>query len=427
MPILVVVALLLLALGALVYAFFIAGRDDDLSLVDRMHNRVAYRSDLSAGPIDGLFKRLDAALDPDADFTVEPTGGLNRFHSDAYQAVMEEIQGRGLDQILPFAETWSRAPAPHKRATAAELVGALSDEEVSSVTLSRATALILRLAADRDPRVVIAALQALRARHGEPYPEQVLAKVHALCASHKDEMIRLAFVDQLFPLAPDTEQGYAAVIAMAPDAAPIVRRAVCFKIGELAAMSNYDSPALRAALASRLDDSDAEVRSFAIEGLALRQDARATPALARDLVLCAEGVADKDDRTEPVTEADKQARLAKQRNTMKIFGAMNQLVSAAAAMPDRRLIPGLQALSACFPTCNSGMFWPRASGRRNRQRNAPRLPGVPSRSQRQTMPTASGGRCRTRLRRAFTRSGAHCRKRWRRLLRHPLRASMTRP
>ena len=61
-----------------------------------------------------------------------------------------------------------------------------------------------------------------------------------------------------------------------PDAA--IRDWATFALGTLA---EHDSPALRDALAARLDDGDADARIEAVHGLAVRGDARAVePALA---------------------------------------------------------------------------------------------------------------------------------------------------
>ena len=63
-----------------------------------------------------------------------------------------------------------------------------------------------------------------------------------------------------------------ALIALSADAEPAVRDWATFALGTLA---EQDSPALRDALAARLDDADEDTRLEAIHGLALRGDARA--------------------------------------------------------------------------------------------------------------------------------------------------------
>jgi len=71
-----------------------------------------------------------------------------------------------------------------------------------------------------------------------------------------------------------------ALIALSADAEPKVRDWATFALGTLA---DEDSPALRDALADRLDDPDEETRMEAVHGLALRGDARADEP-ARDLL-----------------------------------------------------------------------------------------------------------------------------------------------
>ena len=249
--------------------------------LNRLNRLVEARSALGAATIEQLVAQLEklhtSEPDPDAD-------GVENDPTEDQDDVMEQIRQRPIASALPFAHAWSTSKSWAQRAAAAEMLAQRNDEEISESTLSHVSHVLLQLTSDPDHRVVSAALGALRDRLEQPYPEKLFSHLQAVCATHPDRDIRYAFVDQLFPGSPQTEQGFAAVIAMSADADSEIRSDCCFKLGDLAAMLDYDSHAIREALLARIDDPDAIVRSFAIEGLALRQDRRALPALARDLV-----------------------------------------------------------------------------------------------------------------------------------------------
>lgn len=69
----------------------------------------------------------------------------------------------------------------------------------------------------------------------------------------------------------------AALIRLTRDAEPDVREQAVFALGALATV---DTPAVREALADRLDDPERDVAEEAVLGLAVRRDARAVSALA---------------------------------------------------------------------------------------------------------------------------------------------------
>jgi HEAT repeat protein len=353
---LVVAVLVLIAISALVYAFIFAGgpsSDDKLNenhLVETFRSRLKHTDGLVSAPIGGLIKRLEGTLSEEQTFYVDAhLGGLQR--GGDYPEVLDEVHNRRVDDVLPFAEAWSRDADPVKRAAAADLVGGRRDATLRPATLNAVAGLATRLTADPDRRVVMTGLGALRDRFGGVYPEQLLARVRASCTAHSDEIVRHAFLDILFPGAPETAQGQAVAIAMSQDASPLVRREACFKLGSLSVIASQDSPELRTALVARLDDPEVDVRAFAIEGLALRNDQRAIPALARDLVLCDEAwaVTAKGIKVDGLSDADKQAVVAEFQLAMKSNSSMQQLMSAAGSLPDSRLIPGLEALAGRFP------------------------------------------------------------------------------
>ncbi|MEE4541989.1 HEAT repeat domain-containing protein [Streptomyces sp. V4-01] len=120
----------------------------------------------------------------------------------------------------------------------------------------------------------------------------------------------------------------AALIRLTRDTAPAVRDRAAFALGALA---DVDGPAVRAALAERLDDADRDTREEAVRGLALRRDPRAAPLL-RELLEAGAGPGEAHPHT----------------------------VEAAAVLADAALLPALrryppqepgvaEALDACDP------------------------------------------------------------------------------
>ena len=73
----------------------------------------------------------------------------------------------------------------------------------------------------------------------------------------------------------------AAGIALSGDPVPRVRDWACFALGQQ--WRDVDTPAVREALAARLDDIDVDTRFEALAGLAYRRDARALPRVEKEL------------------------------------------------------------------------------------------------------------------------------------------------
>ena len=120
------------------------------------------------------------------------------------------------------------------------------------------------------PRVLAVIAEAL-GHLGEPWGLSWLLRLRR----HPDAGVRDGVVSALAgrtnPLATD------ALIELSVDPDPAIRDWATFALGALAPQ---DSPALRDALAARLEDADPEARIEAVHGLALRGDARAVePAL----------------------------------------------------------------------------------------------------------------------------------------------------
>ncbi|HEY1016744.1 MAG TPA: HEAT repeat domain-containing protein [Herpetosiphonaceae bacterium] len=132
--------------------------------------------------------------------------------------------------------------------------------------------LLDRLAGEREPLALSAIAVALGHRH-DP---RAVAPVAALRA-HPDPDVRRSVVHAMLahadPLAIET------LILLSADADEDIRDWATFGLGS---MIETDTPAIREALAARMDDPHGAVRGEALVGLARRKDSRALPALLAD-------------------------------------------------------------------------------------------------------------------------------------------------
>ncbi|MEV4131510.1 HEAT repeat domain-containing protein [Dactylosporangium sp. NPDC049742] len=171
-----------------------------------------------------------------------------------------------------------------------------------------ATALLVAMIAREDDPAV---LYSLAVALGHMAGEDSVAPLVRLRA-HPDADVRGGVVFGL--LGRETRAALDALIELSADVEPGVRDWATFG---LARQSDADFPALREALAARLDDDDTDTRAEAVHGLAVRGDERAMPQLLSFL-------ADPD----PVADL------------LIIFEALCEL---AAATGDPRLLPYLEA------------------------------------------------------------------------------------
>jgi HEAT repeat protein len=123
-----------------------------------------------------------------------------------------------------------------------------------------------------DPRVLAVIAEAI-GHLGEPWGLSWLLRMRR----HPDAEVRGGVASALAcrtnPLAID------ALVELSADRDPAIRDWATFALGTLA---DHDSPALREALAARLEDGDPDTRIEALHGLALRGDPRAVePTLAQ--------------------------------------------------------------------------------------------------------------------------------------------------
>ncbi|MER7107288.1 HEAT repeat domain-containing protein [Streptomyces sp. NPDC000229] len=188
---------------------------------------------------------------------------------------------RADEETFGAAVAWAASDDPLRRAFAADVLGGLGSDGARAVPVLREMA---REA--RDAELVTAVVGAL-GRRGDPaaLPE-VLRH-----AAHPDAGVRRGVAVALTGLVPaGHREGVEVLIGLSRDADPGVRDWATLALAEVP----DDSPALREALAARLDDADADTAAEAARGLARRQDDRALEALARILGSEAPGSSARD-------------------------------------------------------------------------------------------------------------------------------------
>ncbi len=177
---------------------------------------------------------------------------------------------RGTPEVLAALAPLAGEADPRARSVAAYVAGQLG---APVRTMPEESAALLEAMGEREGHAGVLAVIAEAFGHlGEPWGLSWLLRLRR----HPDAGVRDGVVSALAgrsnPLATD------ALIELSADPDPAIRDWATFALGTLAAA---DSPALRDALAARLDDADPEARIEAVHGLALRGDTRAVePALA---------------------------------------------------------------------------------------------------------------------------------------------------
>jgi methionyl-tRNA formyltransferase len=177
---------------------------------------------------------------------------------------------RGTPDVVEALTPLTADPDPRARSVAAYVAGQLG---APVRTMPAESSALLEELGEREGHPGVLATVAEAFGHlGEPWGLSWLLRLRR----HPDAGVRDGVVSALAgrenPLAVD------ALIELSADPDPAIRDWATFALGTLAAQ---DSPALRGALAARLEDADPETRIEAVHGLALRGDVRAVePALA---------------------------------------------------------------------------------------------------------------------------------------------------
>ncbi|MGA5553711.1 ankyrin repeat domain-containing protein [Streptomyces lavendulocolor] len=189
---------------------------------------------------------------------------------DDWTEAVTALCGRGDGETLEAALGWAASDDPLRRALAADVLGRLGAGAERVLPVLREMA-----RAERDAEPVAAVVGAL-GQLGDPaaLPE-VLRH-----AAHPDAGVRRGVAVALTGLVPaGHREGVEVLIGLSRDGDREVRDWATLALGRVP----DDSPALREALAARLDDPDAGTAAEAARGLAERGDDRAPQALARIL------------------------------------------------------------------------------------------------------------------------------------------------
>ncbi|MET7718120.1 ankyrin repeat domain-containing protein [Streptomyces sp. NPDC005407] len=217
------------------------------------------------------------------------------------------LWGRGDEETFQAASAWCASDDPMRQAFAADVLAQLgfaspgsgsgsgsgsgpgpgsrlgskapgesAGQETRRPFAARALPLLRELSREaREPELIQAVVLGL-GHHGD-----VAALPEILRhAGHPDAEVRNQVALSLFGLVPgDHAEGIEALIALSRDADAHVRDWATTAL----AVVDADTAEIREALAARLGDRDAETAAEAARGLAIRQDPRAAPALARIL------------------------------------------------------------------------------------------------------------------------------------------------
>ncbi len=190
-------------------------------------------------------------------------------HGDEWQPYVSALIARGSREVLDAMIVLSGHGDPLARDLAAQVLGQLG-WTTPAFPGEQAAALQAIADHEKDPRV-LATVACAFGHLGEPYGDEWLLSMRG----HPDLHVRHGVA---FGLGGRTGDGAIdALIALSADREPAVRDWATFALGTLAPQ---DTPALRDALAARLDDPDEDTRLEAVHGLAVRGDERAKePAL----------------------------------------------------------------------------------------------------------------------------------------------------
>lgn len=213
---------------------------------------------------------------------------------DDWTEAAQALGRRGDEETFAAAAAWCADGDPLRQAFGADVLARLTTSGGrAGAFAARAVPVLRELAREaREADVVLAVVRALGAQGDAAVLPDVLR--HAV---HPDARVRRGVAVAVTGLVPEGHrEGVAALVALARDGDAAVRAAAVHAL----AVAPDDSPAVRGALAARLDDEepDPAVAAEAARGLAARRDDRAADALERLLA-----TADPDGRAYAVALA----------------------------------------------------------------------------------------------------------------------------
>jgi HEAT repeat protein len=187
---------------------------------------------------------------------------------DEYWAKVRQLHGHTDEATFRAAAALAESPDDSRAELGLDVLGQLGYELNYPFRVLTLPVVVSRLGAGESTRVLVAAIGATT-NLGDP---AALAPVLAH-AGHRDGAVRLAVATELSYLAGDPPAASAvdALIALMADDSADVRDWATFGLGR---QLKVDTPAVRAALAERLFDTEGDAADEALIGLAGRGDRR---------------------------------------------------------------------------------------------------------------------------------------------------------
>lgn len=181
------------------------------------------------------------------------------------------LRDRGSRYEFEMGHRLTKSRDSRDREIGADLLAQLGSG--SGVFQDEVVSILIHLLNDPNPRVIAAAAIGL----GHRQDARAIAPLVVL-SQHPDVQVRYAVAFGL--LGHEEDPAISTLIQLSGDSDLATRNWATFGLGS---QIDTDTPAIRDALSTRLDDPDSEVRGEALVGLAYRQDPRALAALPGEL------------------------------------------------------------------------------------------------------------------------------------------------
>ncbi len=185
----------------------------------------------------------------------------------AWEAVCA-LHWRGSRDVLEVAQDLCQQSCPKERKLGCDILGQIGVPE-RTFPEDCVVTLLETLGGEKEPSVLQSIFVALY-----HLGDERSISVATAFKNHPEEDVRHAVVLAL--TGHDNESALATLIELTNDPSPQVRDWATFGLGT---QSAADSPAIRDALAARVNDVDADTRGEALVGLARRGDSRAVDAI----------------------------------------------------------------------------------------------------------------------------------------------------
>ncbi len=213
-------------------------------------------------------------MDPPSARDVLEAAAREAPESEARWRLVSELHRRDDQATFSAAETMLSSPAVERRILAVDVLAQMGAEAGVAVEDRRfrnpaITVLLPLLSPETDPAV----LESVAIAFSHLSDERAVPALHDL-RRHSDPKVRRGATFGLLGL--DVDLAIEALIELTTDSDLDVRDWATFGLG---IQLDRDTPAIRAALVGRLDDTEADTRAEALRGLARRGEPRMIPAL----------------------------------------------------------------------------------------------------------------------------------------------------